>query len=80
MNGYAGTPPVRVGVTIGDLSASLFAVIGTLAALRRVERGGEGQAVDVAQVDSILALTETAVVDYTVGGRSHRPAATTTPG
>ena len=73
MNGYADTPPVRVGVTIGDLSASLFAVIGTLAALRRVERGGEGQAVDVAQVDSILALTETAVVDYTVGEKVASP-------
>lgn len=74
MNGYPGEPPVRVGVTIGDLSASLYAVIGTLAALRRVEQGGEGQAVDVAQVDSILALTETAVVDYTVSGRVAEPA------
>ena len=60
MNGYPGQPPVRVGVTIGDLSATLFAVVGTLAALRHAERTGEGQLVDVAQVDSILALTETA--------------------
>jgi CoA:oxalate CoA-transferase len=74
MNGYPGEPPVRVGVTIGDLSASLYAVIGTLAALRRVEHGGGGQAVDVAQVDSILALTETAVVDYTVSGSVAEPA------
>ncbi|WP_205855683.1 CaiB/BaiF CoA transferase family protein, partial [Phytoactinopolyspora endophytica] len=34
MNGYPDQPPVRVGVTIGDLSATLFAVVGTLAALR----------------------------------------------
>ncbi|MFY7066955.1 CaiB/BaiF CoA transferase family protein [Nocardiopsis changdeensis] len=74
MNGFPGMPPVRVGVTIGDLSASLFAVIGTLAAIRHVERGGEGQKVDVAQVDSIIALTETAVVDYTVDGRVPEPA------
>lgn len=73
MNGYPGMPPVRVGVTIGDLSASLFAVIGTLAAIRHVERGGEGQKVDVAQVDSIIALTETAVVDYTVNGTVAEP-------
>lgn len=74
MNGYPGQPPVRVGVTIGDLSATLFAVIGTLAALRHAERTGEGQLVDVAQVDSILALTETAVVDYTVRGVEAQPA------
>ena len=74
MTGYPGMPPVRVGATIGDLSASLFAVIGTLAAVRHVERGGDGQKVDVAQVDSIIALTETAVVDYTVNGKVARPA------
>ncbi|MGM1017905.1 MAG: CaiB/BaiF CoA transferase family protein [Actinomycetota bacterium] len=74
MNGYADQPPVRVGVTIGDLSATLFAVVGTLAALRHAEATGEGQLVDVAQVDSIIALTETAVVDYTVTGTVASPA------
>ncbi|GAA5036311.1 CaiB/BaiF CoA transferase family protein [Microbacterium fluvii] len=74
MNGYPGLPPVRVGVTIGDLSATLFAVVGVLAALRHAEATGEGQLVDVAQVDSILALTETAVVDYTVTGKVAQPA------
>ncbi|ALX65966.1 CaiB/BaiF CoA transferase family protein [Microbacterium sp. XT11] len=73
MNGYAEHPPVRVGVTIGDLSATLFAVIGTLAALRHAEATGQGQVVDVAQVDSIIALTETAVVDYTVTGAVASP-------
>lgn len=74
MSGYPGQPPVRVGVTIGDLSATLFAVVGTLAALRHAEATGEGQLVDVAQVDSIMALTETAVVDYTVNGAVAQPA------
>lgn len=73
MSGYPGQPPVRVGVTIGDLSATLFAVIGVLAALRHAEATGEGQLVDVAQVDSIMALTETAVVDYTVSGKVAEP-------
>lgn len=68
MSGYPELPPVRVGVTIGDLSATLFGVIGTLAALRHAAATGQGQLVDVAQVDSIMALTETAVVDYTVDG------------
>jgi CoA:oxalate CoA-transferase len=73
MNGYADRPPVRVGVVIGDISATLFGVIGTLAALRHAERTGAGQLVDVAQVDSVIALTETAVVDYTVDGKVAAP-------
>lgn len=74
MNGYPDAEPVRVGVTIGDLSATLFALVGILAALRHAERTGEGQLVDVAQVDSVIALTETAVVEYTVTGKVARPA------
>lgn len=66
MNGYAGRPPVRVGTIIGDLSASLYAALGTLAALREAERTGRGQVVDVSQQDSVLSLTENAVVRYTL--------------
>lgn len=69
MNGYPDRPAVRVGTIIGDLSATMFGVIGTLAALRHAERTGVGQLVDVAQTDSVVAMTETAVVDYTVSGK-----------
>lgn len=69
MNGYPDQPAVRVGTIVGDLSATLFGVIGTLAALRHAERTGEGQLVDVAQTDSVVAMTESAVVDYTVTGK-----------
>jgi CoA:oxalate CoA-transferase len=73
MNGYADRPPVRVGTIIGDLAASLYATIGTLAALRTAERTGEGQVVDVSQQDSILTLTENAVVRYTTKGEVASP-------
>jgi CoA:oxalate CoA-transferase len=65
MNGYPDRPPVRVGTIIGDLAASLYAAIGTLAALREAEKTGLGQVVDVSQQDSVLTLTENAVVRYT---------------
>jgi CoA:oxalate CoA-transferase len=68
MNGYADRPPVRVGTIIGDLAASLYAAIGALAALREAERTGVGQVVDVSQQDSVLTLTENAVVRYTTEG------------
>jgi CoA:oxalate CoA-transferase len=66
MNGYPGQPPVRVGTIIGDLSASLYAAVGILAALREAERKGVGQVVDVSQQDAVFSLTENAVVRYTV--------------
>ena len=66
INGYPDQPPVRVGTIIGDFSASLYAAIGTLAALREADRTGLGQVDDISQQDSVLSLTENAVVRYTV--------------
>lgn len=73
MTGEPDGVPLRVGVTIGDLAATLFAFSGILLALRHAESTGEGQLVDVAQVDSIIALTESAVVDYTVDRKIAKP-------
>ena len=73
MNGEPDRPPLRVGTIIGDLAATTYAVIGTLAALRHAERTGEGQLVDVSQQDSVLTLTESAVISYTVDGQVAAP-------
>lgn len=73
MNGEPGRAPQRVGTIIGDVSATLYGVIGTLAALRHAERTGVGQLVDISQQDSVLSLTENAVVSYTVDGTVPEP-------
>lgn len=73
MNGYPDRAPVRVGTIVGDVSATLFATIGVLAAVREAERTGQGQMVDVSQQDAVLALTENAVVKYTVDGEIAGP-------
>lgn len=73
INGVEGQPPVRVGTIIGDLSASLYASFGAVAALREAERTGVGQVVDVSQQDAIVSLTETAVAEYTVNGKIGGP-------
>jgi len=54
-----GQPP-RPGIAgpIGDTSAAMFGVIGTLAALRNRELTGRGQYVDVAMFDSMIAMNE----------------------
>ena len=73
MNGNPGEPPVRVGSIIGDLAASFYATIGTLAALRERDRSGIGQMLDVSQQDSVVTLTESAIVNYTVSGMVAQP-------
>jgi CoA:oxalate CoA-transferase len=73
INGYPDRAPVRVGTIIGDLAASLYAAIGALAALHEVKRGGLGQIVDISQQDSVLTLTENAVVRYTLNGEVASP-------
>jgi len=66
-----GTPdgePVRVGYSIGDMAASLFAVSGILGALHVREKTGKGQHLDIAMLDCQAALLENAIVRYTTTG------------
>jgi len=72
INGMPGEP-TRIGTIIGDEAATFFAAIGTLSAYIHAQKTGEGQFVDVAQLDSSLALTENAVSNYTVGGHVQQP-------
>ncbi|MBM4082417.1 MAG: CoA transferase, partial [Planctomycetes bacterium] len=65
--------PVRVGTSIADLSAALFTVTGVLAALYSRERTGRGQMLDVAMLDSVVALLENAVVRCAMTGESPKP-------
>src|SRR4051794_37073896 len=60
--------PARTGVSIGDSLAGLFAVVGTLAALNERTRSGTGQEVDVAIYEAVMALMESTVADYELGG------------
>src|SRR5215216_826078 len=61
-------PPVRVGMSIGDIGASLFGAIGILAALADRAVTGIGQQVDVAMFDAQLSLLENAVARYLNAG------------
>jgi crotonobetainyl-CoA:carnitine CoA-transferase CaiB-like acyl-CoA transferase len=54
--GFPDGPPTKVGATVGDQVPAIYAALGVLAALRQRERDGLGQRVDVAMLDSLLAL------------------------
>lgn len=63
-------PPTTIPVgALGDISSGLFAVIGILAALRHRERTGEGQHVDVAMLDAMLAMTDLVTSLWSLGNR-----------
>jgi len=43
---------------LGDISSALFGTVGVLAALRHRDRTGQGQHVDVAMLDAVMAMTD----------------------
>jgi len=43
---------------LGDISSALFGTIGVLAALRHRDRTGQGQQIDVAMLDAVVAMTD----------------------
>ncbi|MFJ5297428.1 CaiB/BaiF CoA transferase family protein [Pseudomonas sp. NPDC088368] len=67
--GTPGSPPARVGVSLGDSLASMHAVMGALMSLLRVKTGqGDGQVVDVSLVESVFNLMESLVPEYDMLG------------
>jgi crotonobetainyl-CoA:carnitine CoA-transferase CaiB-like acyl-CoA transferase len=67
--GTPGSPPARVGVSLGDSLASMHAVMGALMSLLRVKTGqGDGQIVDVSLVESVFNLMESLVPEYDMLG------------
>lgn len=72
--------PVKVGGGAGDTVAGLFAAFGTMNALWHARATGEGQYVDVAMTDSILAMSELVVSQYSYRGISPEPVGNGIPG
>ena len=56
ITGSPDGPPVRLGVAIADIVTGMFAAQGITLALLARERTGQGQAVDIAMLDSVVAL------------------------
>jgi crotonobetainyl-CoA:carnitine CoA-transferase CaiB-like acyl-CoA transferase len=61
-------PPIRPAEWHGDLDPALFAVIGILGALLHREWTGEGQLIDVSQLDCMVAQNGVPITGYLLSG------------
>ena len=73
VTGHPGTPPTRIGMSIGDIGSGLYATIGVQAALFHRQLTGEATKVDIGMLDCQLALLENAVMRYQVSGTAPGP-------
>ncbi|MEO7077861.1 CaiB/BaiF CoA-transferase family protein [Rhodococcus sp. BP22] len=68
VTGNADMPPSRSGISLGDSLAAVFATIGVLTAVHHRERTGRGQLVDSAIYEAVLAMMESLLPEYAIGG------------
>ncbi|WP_020108121.1 CaiB/BaiF CoA-transferase family protein [Nocardia sp. 348MFTsu5.1] len=79
MGGFAGITgpldgtPLKSGPGIGDIFPGALLALGVVAAVRHAEHTGEGQFVDVAMYDAVLAMCERIVYQHSYLGIVPRP-------
>lgn len=83
LTGYPDRAPTRVGLSIGDSVAGLFAAFGIMGALYAREKRADkadGQEIDVAITDSIVALLESVISEYSATGQIRQRTGPALPG
>ena len=81
--GVSDLPPVRVGISVGDSLAGLYAAFGIMAALWKRDRHGggdrRGRTLDVALTESVLSLMEGMLPEYGALGTIRQPTGSRIP-
>lgn len=71
-SGLPGLPPAGWGYSYMDHTAGYVAASAIMMALHHRNRTGEGQHIDISQVEAGIVLNGPAILDYTVNGRKWR--------
>ncbi|HKN97657.1 MAG TPA: CoA transferase [Pseudonocardiaceae bacterium] len=66
--GDPANPPTRAGISLGDSLAAVFATVGALAAIHHRATSGRGQVVDSAIYEAVLAMMESLLPEWEIGG------------
>lgn len=79
INGEPGAPPNKLGLPLGDMAGSIFSLFGILAALQGRNTTGRGQRVEVAMLDSLIAMLGYLAQIYFVTGEAPQAVGTRHP-
>ncbi len=80
VTGEPDRPPARAGISIGDSLAAMHGVMGILMALHARERTGQGQVIDAALYESVLAVMENLITEYDITGYVRERSGSVLPG
>jgi CoA:oxalate CoA-transferase len=73
LTGEPGRPPVRIGLSIGDLAGGLFGAHGIMAAYIYKHKTGKGQKVSISMLNCQIGLLSYHAVAYFVTGKIPKP-------
>ncbi|MBL4807504.1 MAG: CoA transferase [Rhodobacteraceae bacterium] len=79
INREPGQAPNKMGLPFGDLAGSIFALFGILAAVHERNSTGKGKLVEVAMLDSLIAMQGYLSQLYFVTGQTPQPVGTRHP-
>jgi crotonobetainyl-CoA:carnitine CoA-transferase CaiB-like acyl-CoA transferase len=68
LTGFPDGPPMKAGYATADIFCGLYSAVGILAALRRRDETGEGATLDMALMDSQVAVLGYQAINYFVSG------------
>lgn len=71
--------PMNAGAPVGDLAPAMFAALGIMSAAWHAQRTGQGQMVDVAMYDAVLAFCERIVYLQSYSGETAGPVGASNP-
>lgn len=67
-DGELGAGPIKVGVAVSDLMSGMYALSAILGALYEREQSGQGQAIDLALLDTQIAALANQSLNYLISG------------
>jgi len=68
LTGFPGQPPLKTGPAVADSLSGMYLALGILAALRRRDKNGIGERVEVAMMDSVFSVLEESVIRASMTG------------
>ena len=68
-----GGAPTKIGPGVGDILPAMFLAFGVASACWQAQRSGNGQFLDIAMVDGVLAVCERIVYQYSATGIAPAP-------